>query len=83
MYEAKRSLIRGEPYLCIEGRVQIESGSLNLIALDATSLSTSARLPRAEVRHMYPGNPNDPREAASAAELDRLALATPDSHNFH
>jgi error-prone DNA polymerase len=83
MYEAKRSLIRGEPYLCIEGRVRIESGSLNLIALDATSLSTSARLPRAEVRHMYPGNPNDPREAASAAELDRLALATPDSHNFH
>ncbi|MBV9358033.1 MAG: DNA polymerase III subunit alpha, partial [Chloroflexi bacterium] len=87
LYEAKRSLIRGEPYVCIEGRVQLHSGSLNLLALDATSLTATARLPRAEVRHMYPGNPHDPREAAGAAATDpppmgRLLAATPGSHDF-
>jgi error-prone DNA polymerase len=73
LYEAKRSLIRGEPYICIEGRVQLHSGSLNLLALGATSLTATARLPRAEVRQMYPGNPNDPRELAGVA---------PPSHDF-
>jgi error-prone DNA polymerase len=73
LYEAKRSLIRGEPYICIEGRVQLHSGSLNLLALDATSLTATARLPRAEVRQMYPGNPHDPRELAGVA---------PPSHDF-
>ncbi len=87
LYEAKRSLIRGEPYVCIEGRVQLHSGSLNLLAVDATPLTATARLPRAEVRHMYPGNPHDPREAAAAAATDPPAMgplvaATPGSHDF-
>src|ERR1700694_3963201 len=35
LYEAQRSIIRGEPYLCIEGTVQLRSGSLNLLAVKA------------------------------------------------
>jgi len=79
-YEAHRSLIRGEPYLCIEGKVQNQSGTLNLITEVATPVgqltkAKSARgLPKAHERNMMPGNPYDKRE---------LAGATPASRDFH
>jgi DNA polymerase III alpha subunit len=38
LYSAQRSTIRGEPYLCIEGTVQLRSGTLNLLAVKATPL---------------------------------------------
>jgi error-prone DNA polymerase len=82
-YQAHRSLIRGESYLCIEGTVQLHSGTLNVIATGATPLGPltvdAAVLPRAPERNGVPGNPHDRREAASA----ELALATPASRNFH
>src|SRR5437762_10207237 len=31
LYEARRGTIRGEPYLCVEGTVQLHSGTLNVI----------------------------------------------------
>ena len=86
LYQAQRSLIRGEPYLCIEGTVQLRSGTLNLIAVKATPLGqvtadaeTLTRVPRPPERNGVPGNPHDKREAASA----ELALATPASRDFH
>jgi len=83
LYEAQRSVIRGEPYLCIEGTVQLHSGSLNLLATKITPLgevtAEAAALPRAPERNGIPGNPHDKREAASA----ELVLATPASRNFH
>jgi error-prone DNA polymerase len=83
LYEAQRSTLRGEPYLCIEGKVQLHSGTLNIIATKATPLghltADSAQLPRAPERNHIPGNPHDKREAASA----QLALATPASRDFH
>ena len=83
LYEAQRSTIRGEPYLCIEGTLQIHSGTLNLLAVKATPLghltAEAAALPRAPERNGVPGNPHDKREAASA----ELALATPASRDFH
>jgi error-prone DNA polymerase len=83
LYDALRSTIRGEPYLCIEGVVQLHSGSLNIIAETVTALShltaDAEVLPRAPERNHIPGNPHDKREAASA----ELALATPASRNFH
>ncbi len=83
LYEAQRSVIRGEPYLCIEGTVQLNSGSLNLLATKITPLgevtAEAAALPRAPERNGIPGNPHDKREAASA----ELVLATPASRNFH
>jgi error-prone DNA polymerase len=82
-YEAHRSMIRGESYLCIEGTVQLHSGTLNVIATGATPLAPltvdAAVLPRAPERNGTPGNPHDKREAASV----ELALATPASRNFH
>ena len=83
LYEAHRSTIRGEPYLCIEGTVQLQSGTLNLLATRAIPLghltADAASLPRAPERNGVPGNPHDKREAASA----ELALATPASRDFH
>ncbi|HYY88842.1 MAG TPA: DNA polymerase III subunit alpha, partial [Chloroflexota bacterium] len=83
LYDAQRSTIRGEPYLCIEGTVQLRSGTLNLLASHATPLghytrARSASLPRAPERNSVPGNPHHPREQAGA-----LALATPASRDFH
>ncbi len=65
LYEAERSLLRGEPYLCVEGRVQVRSGSLNLLAEKVAPLArvTGAQLPRPLLRHSYPGS-SDPREEA-------------------
>jgi error-prone DNA polymerase len=83
LYEAQRSTIRGESYLCIEGTVQLQSGTLNVIAAQATPLSHLTAeadvLPRAPERNGVPGNGHDPREAASV----ELALATPASRDFH
>jgi error-prone DNA polymerase len=83
LYESQRSIIRGEPYLCIEGTVQLQSGTLNVIAVKATPLGQvavdAATLPRASERNGTPGNPHDKREAASA----ELVLATPASRDFH
>ena len=83
LYEAQRSTIRGEPYLCIEGTVQLHSGTLNLLAVSVIPLghltTEAAALPRAPERNGVPGNPHDKREAASA----ELALATPPSRDFH
>jgi error-prone DNA polymerase len=83
LYETQRSTIRGEPYLCIEGRLQIHSGTVNLLAVKATPLgeltAEATALPRAPERNGVPGNPHDKREAASV----ELALATPASRDFH
>jgi error-prone DNA polymerase len=90
LYEQQRSTIRGEPYLCIEGSVQLRSGTLNLLATHATPLGQltghAAALPRAPERNGVPGgeNPHDPREQATPPEpLAPLVLATPASRDFH
>ena len=91
LYEANRSIIRGEPYLCLEGKLQLHSGTLNLIATSATPLAQVPRilLPQPPLRHPYPGNPHDPREVIPGSEpapahtFAALELATPASHNFH
>jgi error-prone DNA polymerase len=83
LYEARRSTIRGEPYLCVEGTVQLQSGTLNVIAKRVTPLSeltiASAALPRAPERNSIPGYSHDPREEVSR----ELAMAAPASRDFH
>jgi error-prone DNA polymerase len=85
LYEVHRSTIRGEPYLCVEGTVQLHSGTLNVIARSVTPVSHIAvgmaaqALPHAPERNNVPGNPHDARESVSA----ELALATPASRDFH
>jgi len=102
LYEAERSVVRGSPYLWIEGTLRLESGSLNLIAERIKPLEVPARavfsstssffMPRPTIRHMYPGNPHDPREAAAARAAEgqaaptrppTLASVRPASHDFH
>ena len=83
LYDARRSTIRGEPYLCIEGTVQLHSGTLNIIAQKVTPLGeltvASDALPRAPERNMIPGAMFDKREQAGR----ELAMAAPPSRNFH
>ncbi|MBV9581872.1 MAG: error-prone DNA polymerase [Chloroflexi bacterium] len=83
LYAAQRSMLRGEPYLCIEGTVQLHSGTLNVIAQKVTPLgeltASSAALPRAPERNAIPGAPHDKREQASR----ELTLTAPASRNFH
>jgi len=83
LYEARRSTIRGESYLCIEGTVQLQSGTLNVIAARAIPVgditTASAALPRAPERNMIPGYSQDKREEVSR----ELALAAPASRDFH
>ncbi|HLG69759.1 MAG TPA: OB-fold nucleic acid binding domain-containing protein [Chloroflexota bacterium] len=74
LYEAQRSLVRREPYLVVEGEVQIRSGSLNLLAHQVGPL-LGKPLPRVTLRHSYPGHPHDVREHPE--------LFTPPSHDFH
>ena len=96
LYEAERSLLRGEPYLCIDGKVQISSGSLNLLAEKVTPLAvaTAAELPRPLMRHSYPGHPHGPSgtggpapaeaptSAPSSPDPKRPKFATPRGHDF-
>jgi error-prone DNA polymerase len=83
LYEAKRSTIRGESYLCVEGTVQLHSGTLNVIATRVVPVgditTASSALPRAPERNMIPGYSSDKREVVSR----ELALATPASRDFH
>lgn len=83
LYEAQRSLLRVEPYLWIEGRIQLHSGTLNLIASRVTPLSQWTRtddvLPRAPERNHIPGYAHDPRESAAT----QLTHSAPASRNFH
>ncbi len=87
LYEAQRSLVRGEPYLLVEGEVQIRSGSLNLLAQKLSPL-LAKRPPRLTLRHGYPGNPNDIREhpelfVDGSAKPEALHRMAPPSHDFH
>ncbi len=63
LYEAQRSVIRGEPYLWVEGTVQIRSGGLNLLAEKVAPLARvpDALLPRPYVDPVNPDNADDPR----------------------
>ena len=84
LYEAQRSMVRGEPYLCIEGTIQLHSGTLNVIAVKVTPLgeltgASTAVLPRAPERNAIPGAAFDKREQAAR----ELTLTAPASRNFH
>ncbi len=63
LYEANRGIIRGEPYLCIEGSVQIRSGTLNLLANRVAPLGRlpDGLLPTPHVDPVSPDNADDPR----------------------
>ncbi|MBA2450646.1 MAG: hypothetical protein H0V51_21755, partial [Chloroflexi bacterium] len=95
LYEAERSVVRGEPYVVVEGTVQLRSDTLNLLATSIAPLAQvpGLLLPRPAMQHAYPGASSDPHEQptpeavepgpAPSPELEPLRLATPASHDFH
>ena len=74
LYETERSVVRGEPYVCVEGTVQLRSGTLNLLATRIEPLThvsaPGALLPRPDVRQPYPAS------SPSEDSLDRLTQET-------
>ncbi|HEU0167801.1 MAG TPA: DNA polymerase III subunit alpha, partial [Chloroflexota bacterium] len=80
LFAAERRLIRGEPYLVVEGEVQVRSGSLNLLAKKISPL-VARPLPKVPLQHPYIGHPNDAREQAAIDSA--LTRATPRGRNFH
>src|SRR5581483_4618480 len=64
-YEARRSVIRGEPYLWIEGTVQKRAGTLNLLATRVVPLARLPGLfrPTAGLAALYPCDDGDCIEA--------------------
>ncbi len=82
LYDAKRSTVRGAAYVLVRGRVQLRSGTLNLLAedIEPLNIARTGSSPHPPLRNGQPGNPHDPREQP----LPRTAeLATPPSHDFH
>jgi error-prone DNA polymerase len=83
LYEARRSLVRGESYLCVEGTVQLRSGSLNLLATEVTNM---AQLPIALLPPEQAGGSAETEQAerSSGNQLtpEQRALA-PASHDFY
>jgi error-prone DNA polymerase len=80
LYDAHRSLIRGEPYLHIDGIVQVQSGSFNLIATRIRPVADlpGVVLPRPRLYQAYPGGPPDPRAPAPPApDAAEIVLAQP------
>jgi error-prone DNA polymerase len=83
LYEARRSLVRGEPYLCVEGTVQLRSGSLNLLATEVTSM---AQLP---IALLPPEQAGGSAETGVAERRDGNQLTpgqrafAPASHDFY
>ena len=94
-YEARRSVIRGEPYLWIEGTVQKRAGTLNLLATRVVPLARLPGLfrPTAGLAALYPCDDGDCIEAKGTSParpvspqpapfeaLQRAALASDDFH---
>ncbi len=79
LYDEQRSVVRGAAYVLVEGIIENQSGTLNLIARIITPLDVADGSPEPALRSPYPGNPDDPREKP----VEELARAIPDSHNFH
>ena len=75
LYETARPVVRGEPYVVVEGRVQLRSGSLNLLAerIEPLGPLPAALLPRPSVRQPYPACAEPAREA----ELAPVAAPAP------
>lgn len=92
LYEAQRSVLRGESYLCVEGTLQIRSGTLNLLATRVSPLLQTPGLLPERAPSLRP--PSDgavaPRNVGSVSSYhplratpgETLRQATPASHDF-
>jgi error-prone DNA polymerase len=82
LYEAKRSTVRGAAYVLVKGRVQLRSGTLNLLAddIEPLAIALTGGSPQPPLRNGQPGNPHDVREQAATRAAE---LAAPPSHDFH
>jgi error-prone DNA polymerase len=81
LYEAARSVVRTEAYVCVEGLVELRSDSLNVLAESIVPLAATLQPPRIVLRQKDPGGRPDPREAASGSP--DLHQVLPHSHDFH
>jgi error-prone DNA polymerase len=72
LYEAQRTLVRGEPFLIVEGVMQIEEQAINIIASRFERLETSFGAPP----------PESWREELEEPVVEPLKKIAPASHNY-
>ena len=90
-YEVERSVLRGEPYLCFRGTVQIRSGSLNLIAEKVMPMTRMPGITRLRPSTGEPPPSFEPGEGPlptpafvpNARSSTFARLPAPASHDFH
>jgi error-prone DNA polymerase len=86
LYERKRSVVRGDPYLVLEGILERSSGSLNLLAERVAPMSRvpGALMPKPAPQHGQATRPHDPLAQVGAVQARlETALPSPASHDFH
>jgi error-prone DNA polymerase len=75
VYDRFRLVIRSEPLITAEGRLELRSGNTNVL-VDVVGRLERPDLPQAEVRHI------EPRRAWSTDDTDELRAVAPVAHSF-
>lgn len=79
LYERHRPLVRGVPFLVVNGRLEKQHGTINLIALDLRELESVPPALRAPSPDPSPTSKPDREPALAGRDLQ---LLNPASHNF-
>ncbi len=75
VYDRFRLIIRSEPLITAEGRLELRGGNTNVL-VDVVSRLERPDLPEAEVRHI------EPRRTWSTDDADELRAVAPVAHSF-
>jgi error-prone DNA polymerase len=75
VYDRFRLIIRSEPLITAEGRLELRSGNTNVL-VDKVGRLERPDLPQAEVRHI------EPRRTWSTDDTDELRAVAPIAHSF-
>ena len=82
LYEKRRLIVRGEPFLVITGEVQHQGGAINVVARDVIALE-EARRHYGEVTPAKSAIPAARQLLDTVDEPNTLAGLTPNSHNYY
>ena len=78
LYEEKRMIVRGEPFIVVTGKLQKQDDTINIIAHTVHALEHARQ-------HFEPAPARDLDDVPSHPEPQRereLALVSPESHNY-
>jgi error-prone DNA polymerase len=82
LYEQRRLVVRGEPFLVIEGEVQHQGGAINVVARDITPLE-QARRHYSEISFDKVAMPAARQLIDPVPNETTTATISPESHNYY